>query len=66
MLTKLKKIRLILLKVMGFDIENFINKDDLIHGVIDEDGYGSVLNHYDGSVDEIKILKNTYYVMKID
>lgn len=50
----------------GFDIENFINKDDLIHGVIDEDGYGSVLNHYDGSVDEIKILKNTYYVMKID
>ena len=54
------------LKSYDFELNRFINKDDLIHGIIEEDGYGTVLNHYDGTVDEEIIRNNTYYIMRID
>lgn len=50
----------------GLDWKDFIDKDDFIQGVIDEDGYGHTLNSYDGSADEIRIGDYLFYVMRID
>lgn len=51
---------------MGFEWDDFIDVDDFIEGVVDEDGYGHNLNSYDGDADEIRILDKTYWVMRID
>ena len=50
----------------GLELENFIDRRDFINGVVEEDGYGSVLNRYDGSVDEVKVGDTWFYVMRID
>lgn len=50
----------------GLDWEDFIDKDDFIEGVIDEDGYGHTLNGYDGNADEMKVENNWFWVMRID
>ena len=50
----------------GLEWDQFINKDDFIDAVIDEDGYGHTLNGYDGNADEQKVLDTWYYVMRID
>jgi len=49
----------------GLNVEDYINKDDFIEGVIDADGYG-IINGYDGSVDELYIQDILFYVMRID
>jgi hypothetical protein len=50
----------------GLEWDNYIDKDDFIEGVVNEDGYGTTLNHYDGNVDEIKVGDQWFYVMRID
>ena len=50
----------------GLEWAQFIDRDDFIEGVIDSDGYGSVLNSYDGSADETKVGDQWFYVMRID
>ena len=50
----------------GTEWEQFIDKDDFIQGVIDEDGYGHALNSYDGNADEVQVLDTTFWVMRID
>ena len=50
----------------GLEWENYIDKDDFIQGVIDEDGYGHTLNGYDGTIDEIYVENKLFYVMRID
>lgn len=54
------------LKEMGMDIDNFIDREDFIQGVIDADGYGNTLNSYDGNADEVKVNDTWYYVMRIN
>ena len=54
------------LNQMGYDYNDYINKDEFIDGVISEDGYGHTLNGYDGNADEVKVLDTTYWVMRID
>jgi len=46
--------------------QDYINKEDFIKGVVDEDGYGHTLNRYDGNADEIKVMDEWYYVMRLD
>lgn len=41
---------------------DFIDKEELIEAVIDEDGFGNILNHYDGSVDEEIFNDEIYYI----
>ena len=53
-------------ETFGLDLNEYINKDDFIEGVIDSDGYGNTLNHYDGNVDEVYINETLFYVMRID
>jgi hypothetical protein len=50
----------------GLDWKDYIDKDDFIQGVIDEDGYGHTLNSYDGNADEIRVEDQLFYVMRID
>ena len=49
----------------GLEWEDYIDKDEFIKGVIDEDGYG-VVNGYDGNYDEVYVNNVLYYVMRID
>jgi hypothetical protein len=50
----------------GLEWDKFIDRDDFIKGVIEEDGYGQTLNSYDGSADEVKVGDKWFYVMRID
>jgi hypothetical protein len=50
----------------GLEWSNFVNKDDFIEAVIDEDGYGHTLNNYDGNADEVTVQDELFYVMRID
>lgn len=54
------------LQELGLNWENYIDKDELIEGMIDADGYGHFLNRYDGSADEIEVLDKTYWIIRID
>lgn len=54
------------IEMFGLSMNDFINKNDFIEGVIEADGYGQILNGYDGSADEIYVGKKLFYVMRID
>jgi len=41
---------------------NFINEDDFAQAVVDVDGYGTVLNNYDGSEENVSFEGETYYI----
>lgn len=51
---------------MGEDYKSFVDVDELIEGMIEADGYGHHLNHYDGNADEVEVLGETFWVMRID
>lgn len=50
----------------GLDWEEYVDKDEFINGVVDADGYGHTLNGYDGTAEDITVLGDLYYVMRID
>jgi hypothetical protein len=50
----------------GLEMNEYIDKDAFIKGIVEEDGYGTTLNGYDGSADEIDVEGVTFYVMRID
>ena len=50
----------------GLEWDDYIDKDEFIEGVVNEDGYGHTLNSYDGSADETKVGNQWFYVMRID
>jgi hypothetical protein len=49
----------------GLNLEDFIDMDELIEGLVHIDGYGS-MNSYDGDYDAININRKTYYIMRIN
>lgn len=52
----------------GYDknfIMDFIDTDSITNTVINSDGYGSLLNSYDGDYDTFDINGTTYYVMRV-
>jgi hypothetical protein len=51
----------------GYDkkfVLDFIDIDELTDTIIRSDGYGSILNHYDGDYDTQTINGTTYYIMR--
>jgi hypothetical protein len=48
----------------GLDYTNFINKDSFIQDAVDSDGYGPSIGTYDGSMDEYRVMDETYYVSR--
>lgn len=49
----------------GLNAEDFVDRDEFIQGVVDEDGYGQ-LSPYDGSYNVFNIMGEDYYVFRID
>jgi hypothetical protein len=52
--------------MFGLETNNYIDKDELIEGIIDSDGYGPTLNGYDGDAEEEYVEGKLFYVMRID
>lgn len=55
------------MKNMGFEddsILDFIDMDELFKHIISYDGYGQILNRYDGRDDEYKVNNTWYHVMR--
>ena len=50
----------------GLEISNYINKEKFIKEIINNDGYGDILNRYDGTADEIFLDGDLFFVMRID
>ena len=44
---------------------DFIDTDSITNTVVNSDGYGSILNSYDGDYDTFNINGNEYYVMRV-
>jgi hypothetical protein len=52
----------------GYDknfIMDFIDTDEIVNTVVSSDGYGSLLNSYDGDYDTFNINGTEYYVMRV-
>jgi hypothetical protein len=50
----------------GLEVDDYIDRDGFIEGVLDADGYGSCIGSYDGSADEVYVNKQLFYVIRID
>ena len=54
------------LKEYDLDIEEFVNKDEVIEDAVDTDGVGHNISHYDGVEYDIRIDGYDYYVFRMD
>ena len=54
------------LRDYGYDIDNFIDKQDMLKDLVDNADYGETLNGYDGTYDTIDINGTDYIVMRIN
>ena len=50
---------------LGLEINDFIDKQSFIEGVVNEDGFG-ILSSWDGVVDDVRIEDETYYVLRMN
>ena len=50
----------------GLEWSEYVDKDEFIQAVIDADGYGHIINSYDGTADEETVQDQLFYVMRID
>jgi hypothetical protein len=56
------------IQTYGYDknfIMDFIDTDSITNTVVNSDGYGSILNSYDGDYDTFNINGTEYYVMRV-
>jgi hypothetical protein len=53
------------LEEQGLSAEDFVDREEFIQAVIDEDGYGQ-LSPYDGSYEIFGVMGERYYVFRID
>jgi hypothetical protein len=53
------------MKDWGMKIGEYINKEDAIQDIIDSDGYGHILNGYDGDYDTVEMDGETFVVMRV-
>ena len=54
------------IKEHELDIEQFLNKDEIIEDAVDTDGVGHTISHYDGIEYDITIDGRDYYVFRTD
>lgn len=50
---------------MGLDVNDYIDRDEFIKGVIESDGVG-LISPYDGSYEEINVNDTWFYVMRVN
>jgi hypothetical protein len=53
------------IKEHNLNLKDFINEDELVQGLVDEDGWG-IMNSNDGTYDSVYINGEEYYIMKIN
>jgi len=53
------------MKDWGMDIANYINKESAVEDIINSDGYGHILNSYDGNYDEVDVDGDNFIVMRV-
>jgi hypothetical protein len=49
----------------GLDISEYVDKDALAQGLVDEDGWG-MMNGYNGNYDNVYINDDSYNIMRIN
>lgn len=54
------------IKNYGLELSNFVDMRKLIEGVVESDGYGNILNHYNGGEDTIVFDGDTYYIFQME
>jgi len=54
------------IKNYGLELSNFVDMQKLIAGVVESDGYGNILNHYNGDEDTIVFDGDTYYIFQME
>ena len=54
------------IKDYDLDLEEFLNKDEIIEDAVDTDGVGHNISHYDGVEYDIRIDGHDYYVFRVD
>lgn len=54
------------MKDWGMKISEYIDTESAIQDIIDSDGYGHILNGYDGNYDEVTVDGETFIVMRVD
>ena len=47
-------------------LENYVDKDKFIEEVIETDGFGHILNSYDGTEDTYSVDGVDYYIFRIN
>jgi len=65
MLYDVKRNLIDYMKDWGMKISEYINKEDAIQDIIDSDGYGHILNSYDGEYDTVEMDGETFVVMRV-
>jgi hypothetical protein len=65
MLYDVKRNLINYMKDWGMKISEYINKEDAIQDIIDSDGYGHILNSYDGNYDEVDVDGDNFIVMRV-
>ena len=65
MLYDVKRNLIDYMKDWGMKISEYINKEDAIQDIIDSDGYGHILNSYDGNYDEVDVDGDNFIVMRV-
>ena len=54
------------MKDWGMKITEYIDKDEAIEDIISSDGYGQILNGYDGNYDEVTVDGEDFIVMRVN
>jgi hypothetical protein len=65
MLRDVKRNIIHYMKDWGMEIAKYINKESAVEDIIDSDGYGQILNGYDGNYDEVDVDGDNFIVMRV-
>jgi len=65
MLRDVKRNLIDYMKDWGMDISKYIDKESAIDDIINSDGYGQILNGYDGNYEEVDVDGENYIVMRV-
>ena len=53
------------MKDWGMNISDYLDKESAIEDIINSDGYGQILNGYDGNYDEVDVDGDNFIVMRV-
>ena len=51
---------------MGFDVSDYIDREELLDALVRDNDYGDALNGYDGTYELITYDNDYYIIMRVD